>query len=336
LQTAIRIAHRRVGGIVGLPAFQCYDLVSAAVGADVQVALYDIDPATLAPDPDSLRRLVAAGARVVVIAPLYGIPVPWDTLAKEVESAGGVAIEDAAQGHGASWRDRPVGSWGNLAVLSFGRGKGWCGGSGGALLLRNGWENEEVTDPRAPGGGLAAEARVVMQLKAQWLFGRPALYGVPAAIPGLHLGETIYHPPRNPVGITKAAAAAVRAHATPSQNEAGMRRDNARRLLREAGLWGGGIATPAGGAAGFLRLPLRLKREHETDDVPVGLGVARSYPTTLGVLPALKGHFAGAGALPGAESLARGLVTAPTHSRVTAADRRALVEWMRRAIEGRV
>ena len=330
LQTAISVAHRRVGGIVGLPAFQCYDLVSAAVGADVQVALYDLDPATLAPDPDSLRRLVAAGARVVVIAPLYGIPVPWDTLAKEVESAGGVAIEDAAQGHGASWRDRPVGGWGNLSVLSFGRGKGWCGGSGGALLLRNGWEAETVDEPRRPGMG--AEARVVMQLKAQWLLGRPALYGVPARIPGLHLGETMYHPPRDPAGITRAAAAAVRAHATPSQNEAGMRRDNARRLLREAGLRG--VAVPTGGAAGFLRLPLRLRREHETDDVPAALGVARSYPTTLGVLPALKGHFAGAGALPGAESLARGLVTAPTHSRVTAADRRALVEWMKRSTEG--
>ncbi|HKV71480.1 MAG TPA: hypothetical protein VJN62_09550, partial [Gemmatimonadales bacterium] len=184
--------------------------------------------------------------------------------------------------------------------------------------------------PRRPGMG--AEARVVMQLKAQWLLGRPALYGVPARIPGLHLGETRYHPPRDPAAITRAAAAAVRAHATPSQNEAGMRRDNARRLLREAGLKG--IAIPAGGAAGFLRLPLRLAREHETDDVPVALGVARSYPSTLGVLPALKGHFAGAGALPGAESLARGLVTAPTHSRVTAADRRALVEWMKRSTEG--
>lgn len=331
LQTAIGIAHRRVGGIVGLPAFQCYDLVSAAVAADVQVALYDLDPATLAPDPDSLRRLVAAGARVVVIAPLYGIPVPWDAISKEVESAGGVAIEDAAQGHGASWRDRPLGGWGNLSVLSFGRGKGWCGGSGGALLLRNGWETEAVAEPQGP--GLAAEARVVMQLKAQWLLGRPALYGLPAAVPGLHLGETVYHPPKDPVGITKAAAAAVRAHATPSQHEAGMRRDNARRLLREAGIAGATI--PAGGTAGFLRLPLRLTRDHEADAVPVALGVARSYPTTLGVLPALKGHFAGAGALPGAESLARGLVTVPTHSRITAGDRRAIVEWMKRNVEGR-
>lgn len=330
LQTAISVAHRRVGGIVGLPAFQCYDLVSAAVGADVQVALYDLDPATLGPDPDSLRRLVAAGARVVVIAPLYGIPVPWDTLAKEIESAGGVAIEDAAQGHGASWRDRPLGGWGNLSVLSFGRGKGWCGGSGGALLLRNGWEAEAVDEPRRP--GMAAEARVVMQLKAQWLLGRPALYGVPARIPGLHLGETRYHPPRDPAGITGAAAAAVRAHATPSQNEARMRRDNARRLLLEAGLRG--TAIPAGGVAGFLRLPLRLRREHETEDVPVALGVTRSYPTTLGVLPALKDHFVGAGTLPGAESLVRGLVTGPTHSRVTASDRRVLVEWMKRHTEG--
>ena len=331
LQTAISLAHRRVGGVVALPAFQCYDLVSAAVGAGAPVALYDIDPASLAPDPDSVRRLVAAGARVVVVAPLYGIPVPWDAIAGDIESAGGVAIEDAAQGHGASWRDRPLGSWGKLSVLSFGRGKGWCGGSGGALLLRDGWEQEAATDPPQP--RFSAEARVILQLNAQWLLGRPSLYGVPAALPGLHLGETVYHPPRSPAGMARAAVAAVRAHAVPSINEAGMRRDNARRLLRDAGT--SEILVPAGGAAGYLRLPLRLKGDRETEEVPVALGIARSYPTTLGVLSALKGHFAGAGALPGAESLTRALVTAPTHSRVSTRDRRAIVEWMKRNVEGR-
>lgn len=331
LQTAISVAHRRVGGVVALPAFQCYDLVSAAVGAGVQVALYDVDPVTLGPDPDSVRRLVAAGARVVVVAPLYGVPVPWEDLDRDVEAAGGVTIEDAAQGHGASWRDRPLGGWGKLSVLSFGRGKGWCGGSGGALLLRNGWEQEDVAEP--PRARLAAEVRVVLQLKAQWVFGRPSLYGVPAALPGLHLGETVYHPPRHPAAMARGAVAAVRAHATPSINEARMRRDNARRLLREAGT--GEIAVPAGGIAGYLRLPLRLRRERETEEVPAVLGIARSYPTTLSVLGALKGHFAGAGPLPGAESLTRALVTAPTHSRVGTRDRRAIVEWMKRNIEGR-
>jgi hypothetical protein len=181
--------------------------------------------------------------------------------------------------------------------------------------------------------GLGDEVRVLVQLKAQWLLGRPSVYGLPAAIPGLHLGETVYHPAKAPADMARAACAAARAHALRSHHEAGMRRDNARRLLREAGA--SGIPVPAGGTAGFLRLPLRLSRERESEDVPVALGIARSYPTTLGALDALKGHFAGAGALPGAESLARGLVTAPTHSRVTAADRRRLVDWMRRNTEGR-
>ena len=186
LQVAIAIAHRKVGGPVALPGFQCYDLASAAVGADVPVALYDVDPRTLGPDLDSLRRVLAAGARVVVVAPLFGIPVPWDVVAREVEAAGGVAIEDAAQGHGASWHDRPLGSWGGLSVLSFGRGKGWCGGAGGALLLRNGWEGEEIAAPEP--SALIDEIRVMIQLEAQQVLGRPSVYGVPASLPSLHLG----------------------------------------------------------------------------------------------------------------------------------------------------
>src|SRR4029077_8756777 len=186
LQVAIAVAHRRVGGAGALPGFPCYYLASAVVGAGVLVARHGVSPGTLAPDLESLRRVLAAGARVVVVAPLFGIPVPWDLAAREVESAGGVAIEDAAQGHGASWKDRALGSWGGLSILSFGRGKGWCGGSGGALLARNGWEGEAIPAPRP--ADLMDEARVVIQLKAQLLLGRPSLYGLPASIPGLHLG----------------------------------------------------------------------------------------------------------------------------------------------------
>ena len=35
---------------IALPAFCCYDLVTALHGAAAHVAFYDIDPATLGPD----------------------------------------------------------------------------------------------------------------------------------------------------------------------------------------------------------------------------------------------------------------------------------------------
>jgi dTDP-4-amino-4,6-dideoxygalactose transaminase len=307
LQVAIMIAQKRAGGAVALPAFQCYDLASAAVGAGARVALYDLNPRTLAPDIDSLRRAMRADARTVVIAPLYGVPVEWESLAKEIESAGGVAIEDAAQGHGASWRGRPLGAWGGLSVLSFGRGKGWCGGSGGALLARNGWEREEI--PTLPAPALADELRVVAQLKAQWILGRPSLYGLPAALPGLHLGETIYHPPRPPRQITRAAAAAARAHTEASDREAQVRRKRGEQFVRKM------FVAPEGGVAGYLRMPV-VTPTHLTP-AHAALGVARSYPTTLAGLPVVRERLVGSGPYPGAEELAARLVTLPTHSRVT-------------------
>ena len=55
-------------------------------------------------------------------------------IAEIAERHGLAVVEDAAQGLGATWRGRPLGSFGDVSVLSFGRGKGWTGGVGGALL----------------------------------------------------------------------------------------------------------------------------------------------------------------------------------------------------------
>ena len=115
-------------GIVALPAWGCYDLATAAEGADVRVALYDVDPHTLAPDPESLRGALALGAQGIVIAHFYGVPVDMEAVKRTADAAGATVIEDAAQAIGATWRGRPVGSNGALGVLSFGRGKGLNGG----------------------------------------------------------------------------------------------------------------------------------------------------------------------------------------------------------------
>src|SRR5439155_19022642 len=126
LELAIRAAAAATGEscAVALPAYSCYDVAAAAVGAGVRMALYDVDPATLAPDLDSLTATLAAGAQVVVVAPLYGMPVDWDAIEQRVAPFGAIPIEDAAQGHGAEWRGARLGSGGRLSVLSFGRGKG--------------------------------------------------------------------------------------------------------------------------------------------------------------------------------------------------------------------
>ncbi|MGH7734000.1 MAG: DegT/DnrJ/EryC1/StrS family aminotransferase, partial [Gemmatimonadales bacterium] len=177
LQLSIHLASRRVGGhpTVALPAYTCFDVAAAAVGAGVSLTLYDVDPANLAPDLDSLRRAFDEGARIVVIAPLYGVPVDWDAIAACAAAAGAFLIEDAAQGHAASWRGRPLGTLAALSILSFGRGKGWTGGRGGAVLARGGVHSSG--DPPAEGPGLWNETVTLAGAAAHCALGRPSLFG---------------------------------------------------------------------------------------------------------------------------------------------------------------
>src|SRR5207302_331218 len=79
LQLAILMGMRGAskGESVALPAFSCFDVASAALGADARITLYDVDPDTLSPDLDDLARAFSDGALIAVIAPLYGVPVDW-------------------------------------------------------------------------------------------------------------------------------------------------------------------------------------------------------------------------------------------------------------------
>jgi perosamine synthetase len=327
LQLALRLALRGVesDARVALPAFSCYDLAAAAVHAGQPVLLYDLDPDTLAPDPDALERTLRAGARVVVAAPLYGMPLDWQALRTQCDAHGALLIEDAAQGAGADWQGRPLGAWGDLSVLSFGRGKGWTGGRGGALLLRGGFADALMEAQPAPGGA-HAEASALAGAAAQNLLGRPALYGVPMSIPWLRLGETVYHPPRPVVTLPRAAAAMLLATRGAAEREAGARRHNAAVLL--AGLeprQGVRTVQPLpGGEPGYLRLPLRLDAGlagFADPGAALRLGIAPSYPQPLSALPPLRTLLADRTDLPGSLELARTLITLPTHSLLTRGER---------------
>lgn len=120
-----------LGGTVAYPAYGCIDLTTAALGAGVRVRLYDVDPATLSPDLDSVRAVIRRGVDAIVVAHLYGYPADMIAVAKIAGEEGIPVLEDAAQGAGGTLCDALLGSIGDVAVLSFGRGKGTTGGSGG-------------------------------------------------------------------------------------------------------------------------------------------------------------------------------------------------------------
>jgi hypothetical protein len=119
-------------------------------------------------------------------------------------------IEDAAQGAGGTLRGEPLASLGDVAILSFGRGKGTTGGSGGALLVRTPALADWTGRMRS---GLHAGSRggmEVLSLAAQRVLSHPYLYAVPASVPGLKLGEMVYRRPHEPRAMSAASAAILR------------------------------------------------------------------------------------------------------------------------------
>lgn len=326
------VASRPGRSLVGLPAWACYDLATAADAAGAGVVLYDLDPQTLGPDWTSFDRALSAEVAAVVVVHAYGIPVNLTEVTRRARAANILVIEDAAQAIGATIGGKRAGAVGDLGVLSFGRGKGWTGGGGGALLLNS--DEPDLFLPRPetllPSGGGGGS---VAKLTAQWMLARPSLYAIPSALPFLKLGQTIYHPPHPPANLGTAEAQVLLRTAPLQDREAELRRRNAGRLGRAVTDAGAG-KIPAGwdgGVASWLRLPVlpgdaMLQRSHSQE--AIRLGILPAYPTPLSRLPGFDRVRAGDGPFPGAEELAQRLRTLPTHGGLSHSDLTRLERWL--------
>ena len=339
LQLALQAACRpgRGGRLVALPAFACYDLASAAIGANVEVVFYDIDPDTLAADMASLSRALEREPAAVVVAPLFGYQPDWDAVRALTTRHGARLIEDAAQSFGALWRGEPVGGIGDLSVLSFGRGKGWTAVEGGALLGPEAEiERLRTALPPCPAGA-AATARTLLEGLAQWAFARPLLYGLPTALPALGLGETVYRPPVAPRALGPRSARLALETLGVSEREADARRARTRAMARRVEALGSAdLRVPRvqdGSEPGGLRLPVVASPEVRGRLLERGraLGIMPGYPLPLPELPPLEPHIVEARCFPGAEALAERLVTLPTHSLLRDSDMSLIAVLLRDA-----
>lgn len=98
----------------------------------------DIDPATASIDPKQIERAITTKTKAIVPVHLYGRPVDLETILDIAQRRGLVVIEDACQAHGARYRGKRVGGFGQSAAFSFYPGKNLGAyGEGGALTTND-------------------------------------------------------------------------------------------------------------------------------------------------------------------------------------------------------
>jgi len=96
----------------------------------------DIDPASQNVTAATIRAALTPRTRAVVVVHLAGWPCDMDPILELCRARNIVVIEDCAQAHGATYKGKPVGSFGDAAAFSFCQDKIMTtGGEGGLLLL---------------------------------------------------------------------------------------------------------------------------------------------------------------------------------------------------------
>lgn len=95
----------------------------AIVHVGARPVFVDIDPRTYTIEPNAAARAITPRTKAILPVHLYGMPADMDAINAIAEQHGLFVIEDAAQAHGAVYKNRPVGTLGHAACFSFYPGK---------------------------------------------------------------------------------------------------------------------------------------------------------------------------------------------------------------------
>ena len=98
----------------------------------------DVDDQTMDLDPGLLERAITPRTKAILPVHLYGHPFDLDPILAIGRKHGVPVVEDAAQAHGATYKGKMAGTFGEMSCFSFYPGKnlGACG-EGGALLTNS-------------------------------------------------------------------------------------------------------------------------------------------------------------------------------------------------------
>jgi dTDP-4-amino-4,6-dideoxygalactose transaminase len=126
------------GDEVLMPSFAFVSTANAFVLRRAVPVFVDIRPDTLNLDETLIERAITPRTRAIVALHYAGVGCEMDAIEAIARRHGLVVVEDAAQGIMAKYRDRPLGSIGQLGALSFHETKNLISGEGGALLVNDG------------------------------------------------------------------------------------------------------------------------------------------------------------------------------------------------------
>lgn len=134
LEIAVKALDIGPGDEVILPTFTIISCTGAVVKAGATPILVDSYPVTWNMDVNQIEEKITDRTKAIMVVHTYGLPVDMGPVLKTADKYGLKIIEDAAEMHGQTYKERPCGSFGDISTFSFYPNKHITTGEGGMIV----------------------------------------------------------------------------------------------------------------------------------------------------------------------------------------------------------
>lgn len=134
LHSCLAAAGVGLGDEVIVPPLTMSSTSFAVLHQNAVPVFADVDPRTFQIDPESIRKLITPRTKAIVTVALYGLSPDMDPIMEMAREHNIIVIEDDAQCFLGTYKDRLVGTIGDMASFSFQRTKHMTAGEGGMVI----------------------------------------------------------------------------------------------------------------------------------------------------------------------------------------------------------
>jgi perosamine synthetase len=120
-----------------LPTFTIISCAAAVVRSGAIPVVVDCCPDTWNIDISKIEEKITSRTKAIMAVHIYGLPVDMDPLLALAHKYHLAIIEDAAEMHGQTYKNRPCGSFGEISIFSFYANKNITTGEGGIIFTND-------------------------------------------------------------------------------------------------------------------------------------------------------------------------------------------------------
>lgn len=125
------------GDEIIVPTFTFVATANCVAYTGATPVFVDCDPNTWNITAEQILKAITPRTKAIIVVDIYGLPVDLDPILQVARERGLFVLEDAAEAHGARYRNQMVGSLGDIGSFSFYGNKIITTGEGGMVTTNN-------------------------------------------------------------------------------------------------------------------------------------------------------------------------------------------------------